>query len=36
VIVGAEEVMKNVYNVKNLATGEQQTVDFDELYSILK
>lgn len=36
VIVGAEEVMKNVYNVKNLASGEQQTVTFDELYAILK
>ena len=36
VIVGAEEVMKNVYNLKNLGTGEQQTVDFDELFSILK
>ncbi|MFC4817650.1 histidine--tRNA ligase [Flavobacterium sp. GCM10023249] len=36
VIVGAEEVMKNVYNLKNLSTGEQQTVDFDELFSILK
>ncbi|MFC7774122.1 histidine--tRNA ligase [Flavobacterium sp. GCM10027622] len=36
VIVGAEEVMKNVYNLKNLSTGAQQTVDFDELFSILK
>jgi histidyl-tRNA synthetase len=36
VIVGGEEVMKNVYNVKNLASGEQQTVNFDELLNVLK
>ena len=36
VIVGGEEVQNNVYNVKNLASGEQQTVDFESLKNILK
>lgn len=36
VIVGGEEVQNNVYNLKNLATGEQQTVSFDQLHDLLK
>ncbi|MCL9806138.1 histidine--tRNA ligase [Flavobacterium amniphilum] len=36
VIVGGEEVMKNEYNIKNLVTGEKQTVNFDELLKALK
>lgn len=36
VIVGGEEVQNNVYNLKNLATGEQQTVNFEQLQDMLK
>lgn len=36
VIVGGEEVQNKVYNLKNLATGEQQTVSFDQLHDLLK
>ncbi|MEZ4853794.1 histidine--tRNA ligase [Flavobacterium sp.] len=36
VLVGAEEIEKNSYTVKNLTTGEQQTVNFDALLEILK
>lgn len=36
VIVGADEVANKVYNIKNLASGEQQTVSFDELLFALK
>ncbi len=36
IIVGGEEVINNVYNIKNLASGEQQTVGFEELKDRLK
>lgn len=35
IIVGEEEVKNNVFNIKNLASGEQETVDFDELIRLL-
>ncbi len=36
VIVGGDEVAKNVFNIKNLETGNQQTVTFEELLSVLR
>ncbi len=36
IIVGGEEVQNNVYNIKNLTSGEQQTVDLESLKDILK
>lgn len=36
VIVGADELFKNVFTIKNLATAEQQTLDYNELESLLK
>jgi len=36
IIVGGEELNNNVYNVKNLASGEQQTLDFESLQNILQ
>lgn len=34
--IDEEAIKNNVYNVKNLASGEQQTVDFESLKNILK
>ena len=34
-IVGEDEIAGSVYSLKNMATGEQQTVDFAELLKIL-
>ncbi len=36
VVVGTEEMKNGVYAVKNLVTGEQQTVDFDTLVTVLQ
>lgn len=36
VIVGGEEVQNKVYNLKNLTTGEQQTMSFEALQNILQ
>ncbi len=36
VIVGEEEISKQVFSIKNLVTGEQQTVDFATLVTLLK
>lgn len=36
VIVGGEEAKNNVFNIKNLSSGEQQTVDLESLKNILK
>ncbi|AWM12897.1 histidine--tRNA ligase [Flavobacterium sediminis] len=36
VIAGTEEIQNGVYAVKNLVTGEQQTVDFDTLVTVLQ
>ncbi len=35
VLVGANEVSKNVYTLKNMQSGDQQEVDLDQLKSIL-
>jgi histidyl-tRNA synthetase len=35
VIVGDNEMKNNEYSLKNLVTGEQQTLSFDELKKIL-
>lgn len=36
ILVGAEEIQNSAYAIKNLASGEQQTVDFDNLLNLLK
>lgn len=36
IIVGADEVVNKVYNLKNLASGEQYTVSFEDLIEKLK
>ncbi len=36
IIVGGEELQNNVYNVKDLTSGEQQTLDFESLKNILQ
>ncbi|MCO6174025.1 histidine--tRNA ligase [Flavobacterium sp. NRK F10] len=36
VIAGTEEIQNGVYAVKNLVTGEQQTVNFDTLVTVLQ
>ena len=36
IIAGTNEMTDNVYNLKNLATGEQQTVSFEELAANLR
>ncbi|MDP5027336.1 MAG: histidine--tRNA ligase, partial [Flavobacterium sp.] len=36
VLVGEEEILNNQYAIKNLASGEQQKVDFETLVALLK
>ena len=36
VLVGEEEMLNNQYAIKNLASGEQQKVDFETLVALLK
>jgi histidyl-tRNA synthetase len=36
VIIGSQELAEEVATVKNMATGEQQTVAFGELAALLK
>ena len=36
IIVGAEEIKNNLFSVKNLVSGEQQKLSFDELKNLLQ
>ena len=36
VLAGEEEIEKKQFTLKNMITGDQQTVNFDELLKIVK
>lgn len=36
VLVGGDEITNNCFNLKNLATGEQQTLEYEQLEALLK